>query len=450
MSEGHVLIVEDDDTLRAALTATLEKHELDVTATGDGSKALDVFRNRQVDVVVSDVQMSPMDGCQLLREIRQLDPATPAILMTAYGTVEQAVDAMRLGASDYLVKPVEAGVLVDVVKRYLRAAADSSSPVAVDPQSVRLLSMARRVAGSDATVTISGESGCGKEVVARFIHEHSPRRRRPFVAINCAAIPENMLEAVLFGYEKGAFTGAASAHPGKFEQAQGGTLLLDEVSEMDVGLQAKLLRVIQEREVERLGGKQTIGLDVRVLATTNRDLKAAVAEGRFREDLYYRLNVFPLALPPLRERRDDIVPLAELAILRYADGSSARPGLAPDAVQRLLEHSWPGNVRELNNVVQRSLILLQGDELHAGDLIFEEGATLAPDATDSAEQLQDKLRYNEQQIIIDALKANQGNRKAVAEMLGISPRTLRYKLARLREAGISLPFAGGDSSLTAT
>lgn len=447
MPEGHVLIVEDDDSLRTALTRTLGKFDFSVSSASSGPEALSMLERRPVDVVVSDVQMTPMDGCELLREIQRRAPSVPAILMTAYGTVEQAVDAMRLGASDYLVKPVEADALVAIVRRYLDSGS-TSGPVAVDRRSVALLSMARRVANSEATVTISGESGCGKEVVARFIHDHSPRHKEPFVAINCAAIPENMLEAVLFGYEKGAFTGASSAHPGKFEQAQRGTLLLDEVSEMDIGLQAKLLRVIQEREVERLGGSRTLKLDVRVLATTNRDLKAAVADGRFREDLYYRLNVFPLKLLPLAERPDDIVPLAERAIVCHSEPGRRRPAIGADAAATLRRHPWPGNVRELYNVMQRSLILLEGDTLHAADLIFESEPDIADEPADGR-QLKASLQHNEQQIIIEALTENRGNRKAVARTLGISPRTLRYKLARLKEAGVSLPFvAGADPALS--
>jgi len=449
MPEQQILIVGDDEILCQALSKSLAQDRIDVISRHSGDEALEVLRKRRIDVVVTDVQMTPMDGCELLREIRRLDPAMPAILMAASGTVEQAVDVMRQGASDYLVKPVEPGHLVEAVSRYLGRAGCDSTPVAEDPSSVRLLAMADRVAASDATVTISGESGSGKEVIARYIHDRSPRREAPFVAINCAAIPENMLEAVLFGYEKGAFTGANAAHAGKFEQAQRGTLLLDEISEMDLGLQAKLLRVIQEREVERLGGSKTLSLDVRVLATTNRDLRACAARGEFREDLYYRLNVFPLRLKPLRERPGDILPLAALAIGRYADGRRPRPVLAEDAVERLLAHDWPGNVRELNNLLQRSLILLSGQRLTADDLLFEEPTAPDRDA-DAGDQLQDRLRQNEQQIIIDALHAHNGNRRAVAEALGISPRTLRYKLAGLRKSGIDVPFStGGDPAMPA-
>ena len=291
-------------------------------------------------------------------------------------------------------------------------------------------------------MTISGESGSGKEVLARYIHARSPRHDGPFVAINCAAIPENMLEAVLFGYEKGAFTGATQAHAGKFEQANGGTLLLDEISEMDVALQAKLLRVIQEKEVERLGGRQLEKLDVRVLATTNRDLRQCVSDGLFRADLYYRLNVFPLLVPPLRDRVDDIIPLAELFLARE---SAQKIELCECARASLLAHSWPGNVRELDNLIQRSLILLGGKELRSADLAFEdEGSNpaepLAPAAANGADGgLQEDLEQREFQLILDALEASHGRRNSAAKALDISPRTLRYKLARMRENGIEIP-----------
>jgi two-component system response regulator FlrC len=320
----------------------------------------------------------------------------------------------------------------------LHAPKDANRPISEDPMTQDLLRVAERVAGSAATVMISGESGSGKEVFARFMHERSPRRKQPFVAINCAAIPENMLEAVLFGYEKGAFTGAGSAHAGKFEQANGGTLLLDEVSEMELGLQAKLLRVLQEREVERIGGSRAIALDVRVLATTNRDLRQCVQDGRFREDLYYRLNVFPLYIPPLRERKLDIAPLARHAILQHAEAGRRPPVLSEQAIQKLLTHHWPGNVRELENLVQRTLIMLQGDTVHAEDLVFEDASEIGTVPVLSDSMLQDDLKKREYRVIADALQADGGNRGAAAARLGISPRTLRYKLARMREEGFSL------------
>ena len=445
MNNPTVLIVEDDVNLREALFDTLSSDDIDVVTADNGESALEILRDADVGLVVSDVQMQPMDGIRLLEEIRANYPTLPAVLMTAYGTIESAVDVMRNGAVDYLVKPFEADALKSMVGKYLKASPGENLPVADDPGSVKLFTLAERVAASDATVTISGESGCGKEVVARFIHDRSPRAEQEFVAINCAAIPENMLEAVLFGYEKGAFTGAAAAHPGKFEQANHGTLLLDEVSEMDLGLQAKLLRVIQEKEVERLGGRKLIPLDVRVIATTNRDLRRYVAEGRFREDLFYRLNVFPVQIPPLRSRRGDILPLAEMFLARYSQDPTTSIEFDESARSALLEHPWPGNVRELENLVQRTLILLTHPTIGADDLAFETPAAAEPaEATD--DDLHAGLQHREFQLIIDAMTAQRGKREAVAKALGISPRTLRYKLARMREAGVALPGEGSAAT----
>jgi two-component system response regulator FlrC len=329
-------------------------------------------------------------------------------------------------------------------------ACEGLEPVAVAEISRRLLDLARRVAASDCTVLISGESGTGKEVLARYLHRHSPRAQRPFVAVNCAAIPESMLEALLFGYEKGAFTGAHAGHPGKFEQAQGGTLLLDEISEMPLGLQAKLLRVLQEREVERLGGRGSLALDVRVLATTNRTLREQVAAGRFREDLYYRLNVFPVAITPLRERRDDILPIAmQLLALRTRPGERI-PALSADAAHLLLTHTWPGNVRELDNVLQRALILCAGPVIETEHIETESAApnhmpavTSLADSTGRSRggALARTLERAEQEILLEALRSPQVTRRAIAAHLGISPRTLRYKLARLRASGVDVPAA---------
>ncbi len=321
-----------------------------------------------------------------------------------------------------------------------------AQPVACAPSSIRLLDLARRVAASDCTVLIVGESGTGKEVVARFIHHCSPRARCAFVGVNCAAIPENMLEATLFGYERGAFTGAHSAHPGKFEQAQGGTLLLDEITEMPLGLQAKLLRVLQEREVERIGSRTPLSLNVRVLATTNRRLREEVQAGRFREDLYYRLNVFPLALAPLRARRDDVLPLAmELLSMRCRPGDRV-PALSADAAHLLLTYPWPGNVRELDNLLQRALILLNGPVIGPEHIQFELTSEPTPAPTPAVEpelsgSLANSLGQAERDLILDALRSVGGNRREVAERLGISPRTLRHKLARLRQAGVDVAEA---------
>ncbi len=343
-------------------------------------------------------------------------------------------------------------------------------PVASAECSQHLLELARRVAASDCTVLIVGESGTGKEVLARFIHRFSARSNGPFVAVNCAAIPENMLEAILFGYERGAFTGAHTTHPGKFEQAQGGTLLLDEITEMPLSLQAKLLRVLQEREVERIGARTPIALELRVLATTNRRLREEVAAGRFREDLYYRLNVFPLGLAPLRQRRDDILPLAMQLLGQRTRVGEPIPALSADAAQVLLTYPWPGNVRELDNLLQRALILVNGPVIGREHIQFEPapevplaapapapapviaaapapelGSAEAPSAQRAAAadeargSLADSLGQTERNVLLEALRNGSSTRREIAERLGISPRTLRYKLARLRAAGIDVP-----------
>lgn len=431
MSTPAVLIVEDDAALRTALCETLEASDYPVLEADNGNAALDLIESEHVGLVVTDWHMQPLDGLGLLNRIRERFPSLPAVLMTGHASIPNAVEVMRQGAADYLVKPFDAAALQAVVDKYFSATVPDSVPVAADAKTAALLAVAERVAPTNVTVTISGPSGSGKEVFARHIHQCSPRSEQAFVAINCAAIPESMLEAVLFGHEKGAFTGARSEHAGKFEQANGGTLLLDEISEMDLGLQAKLLRVLQEKEVERIGSNKTIPLDVRVLATTNRDLRKHVAEGLFREDLYYRLNVFPLYVPPLSERRGDILPLAELALRRHGSRGIRLTRSARDA---LLAHPWPGNVRELENLMQRSLILLTGAELDAGDLAFEE-----PPVDPGDKDLSEGLRNHEFQLIVDALQAHGGKRAAVAEALGISARSLRYKLARMRAEGVAIP-----------
>lgn len=457
MTDGSILVVEDDATLREALCETLELSGFPVLAAADGVAALDVLARRpqEVGMVLSDVQMAPLDGHALLQQVRGAHPDLPVVLMTAHGTIEKAVTAMREGAADYLVKPFDVQALIATVRRFFAPVrgAVTGDLVAEDDRTRELTALAERVARADITVMISGESGTGKEVFARHIHNRSPRSAGPFVAINCAAIPENMLEAVLFGYEKGAFTGAHQACPGKFEQANGGTLLLDEISEMDLGLQAKLLRVLQEREVERLGGRRVIPLDVRVLATSNRNLADEVAAGRFREDLFYRLSVFPLHLPPLRERRRDILPLARRLIQRHGGGAGPVATLTAAAAEQLLAHSWPGNVRELDNVLQRALVLHNGGEIDASDicLTITPAPRLAPSgeqpgsvpehtgAWRNATELGDQMKSREQSLIIEALRAVDGRRNEAAERLGISPRTLRYKLARMRAGGVALP-----------
>ncbi len=483
-----ILVVEDDAGLREALIDTLEMSGIECVAASSAEQAMLLLKKDQFSLVVSDVQMGAMSGLDLLRSIKLNHPDLPVLMMTAYATIDDAVEAMRLGAIDYMAKPFAPEVLLNMVSRYLpEKAKETDGPVVADPTSIQLLELASKVARSDASVMVLGPSGSGKEVLARYIHDKSSRCNEPFVAINCAAIPENMLEATLFGYEKGAFTGAIQACPGKFEQAQGGTILLDEITEMDLGLQAKLLRVLQEREVERLGGRKTIQLDVRILATSNRDLKEAVSENQFREDLYYRLNVFPLMWRPLCQRPGDIIVLAKHLIERHISKSKESMAyLDKAAEQKLLAHAWPGNVRELDNVIQRALILRTGNTINEHAIFIENlvsnnfvmEPSLAPAQTVSPTELahadkgvdkstlssayydekshaedepkqgllaadtgsyKDELKDKEHRIILETLARCQGKRKDVAETLGISPRTLRYKLAQMRDLGISLP-----------
>ena len=448
MTVIKVLLVEDDRVLRQALGDTLTIGGFAYQAVGSAEEALEAVQVEAFSLVVSDVNMPGMDGHQLLAELRRQQPQLPVLLMTAHAAVERAVEAMRQGAVDYLVKPFEPKALLSLVERHAAGrlgAADEEGPVACEPASRQLLELAARVARSDSTVLISGESGTGKEVLARYIHQQSPRAAQPFVAINCAAIPDNMLEATLFGHEKGAFTGAIAAQAGKFEQAEGGTLLLDEISEMPLALQAKLLRVLQEREVERVGGRKPISLDIRVLATTNRDLAGEVAAGRFREDLFYRLSVFPLAWRPLRERPGDILQLAERLLARHVAKMKHAPvRLSPAARACLQAYAWPGNVRELDNALQRALILQQGGVIEAADFCLagaiplSAGSEAPAEAAVEAGGLGDDMRRHEYQMIIDTLRAERGRRKEAAERLGISPRTLRYKLAQMRDAGFDV------------
>lgn len=456
MSKTKILIVEDDHGLREALVDTLLLGGYEVTPVESAQSAMVKLSESQFDLVVSDIQMEGMDGLSLLKSVKNKYPNLPFVLMTAYANVNDAIQAMRDGATDYLSKPFAPQVLLNLIGRYAPAQkVESRTPIAGDESSINLLNLASKVAASDATVMVLGPSGSGKEVLSRFIHDQSSRRDAPFVAINCAAIPENMLEATLFGYEKGAFTGAIQACPGKFEQAQQGTILLDEITEMDLSLQAKLLRVLQEREVERLGGRKTISLDVRVVATSNRDLKEAVAQGKFREDLYYRLNVFPITWLPLHQRVGDIMPLAKHLLSHHLVNIKGKvatsvPEFTASAVHKLTTHSWPGNVRELENVIQRALILTNGQVIDSSDLliepdsqqIFDSGQSFNPQVNnldDDKNLLGSELRLQEHQIILDALQTYNGKRKDVAEKLGISPRTLRYKLAKMRESGIDLP-----------
>lgn len=463
MSQGKLLVVEDDAGLREALIDTLVLAGYNCLEVDSAEAALVILNQQKFDLVISDIQMGGMSGLSLLQNIKERYPSLPVLLMTAYATIDDAVNAMRDGAIDYLAKPFSPEVLLNQVSRYAPVnKVESRTPIYGDSSTEKLLKMAEKVAASDASVMISGPSGSGKEVLSRYLHDKSARSEEAFVAINCGAIPETMLESTLFGYEKGAFTGAVQACPGKFEQAQNGTILLDEITEMPLELQVKLLRVLQEREVERLGSRKTIKLNIRVIATSNRDLKQAVAEGKFREDLYYRLNVFPLQWLPLAQRSGDILPLAEHLLMRHAmEQTEAIPELSENAKSTLLAYPWPGNVRELDNVMQRALILCDGETIEQSELILEdlqfehicvqqqaesvvdltpvEQIEVLPETDQNGITVLGKgLKDQEQKIILEALQTCRGKRKDVAELLGISPRTLRYKIARMKEQGIAL------------
>jgi len=464
MKQYDVLVVEDDVDLCEALCDTLEIEGYKVLYANNGTEALSQLTKNNFRLVVSDIQMPVMDGFQLLTNMQQLHPEIPVLLMTAYGTIPKAVEAMQSGAADYLIKPFEASVLVKKVAEFVVVEPETvNERVVFDPKMKQLYALTAKVAKTDVTVMLQGQSGTGKEVMARFIHQNSLYHDGPFVAINCAAIPENMLEAMLFGYEKGAYTGAVQSMPGKFEQAQDGTLLLDEISEMDIGLQAKLLRVLQEKEVERLGGQEKISLNVRILATTNRKLKEYVEQGLFREDLYYRLSVFPIKIPALKDRVGDILPLAMELMKKHWQEGKALPVFTEDAAVVMQAYAWPGNVRELENVVQRALILHQNGYIVPECLVFEgdmdeqllvlkqdfsvleQVKTVQPIAYEtpaiasSGARLGDSVRSAEENIILQTLREEKGSRKITAEKLGISPRTLRYKIARMKDAGVSVP-----------
>ena len=436
-----ILVVEDDEALRDALLVTLEAAGHAAVGAGGGPQALELIARQAFNMVVSDLRMAPMDGLQLLAEIRARAPRLPVLLMTAFGDVDRAVAAMRGGACDFMLKPFEPRTLLEQISRYATAPT-SEGMVVEDAVAREVMLLAARVARTDATVMLTGESGTGKEVFARYIHEQSTRAKGPFVAINCAAIPDNLLEATLFGHEKGAFTGAQTAQAGKFEQANGGTLLLDEISEMPLALQAKLLRVLQEREVERVGGKKPVPLDIRVLATSNRDIAEEVREGAFREDLYYRLNVFPLRVPALRERPGDILPLARHFLALHGSRMiwPARFAAATEVI--LAAHPWPGNVRQLENIIQRALIMAPSELIEPEHLMFAASvpltaaiapstATKPPDGAESSTNMKDL----ERQHILETLAAVGGSRLKAVEKLGISERTLRYKLKQYRDEG---------------
>ena len=439
----RLLIADDDAGMRAALEARFQRRGWLVDVAVNGAEALAKFREGSHSLVITDVRMPGRDGFELMREVQASPARTAVILLTAYGCVPDAVEAMRNGACDYLVKPVCFEKLELAVEQVLRraeeASKDTEALIGHSPLWEQALERARQAAATDADVLVEAESGTGKELIARLIHRLSRRKPGPFVALNCTAFPETLLESELFGHARGAFTGAVGARPGKFETASGGTLLLDEVGEMPIALQPKLLRALQEREFERLGSNQTVHVDIRVIATTNRPLEAAVAEGRFRADLYYRLNVIPIALPPLRDRAGDVAELAEYFAGLYAapgnPGTQAR--LSQELLARLEEHAWPGNVRELANFVRRAVALSRGGEIGVEALEHGKsrpGKSLTARPPRSPEWKPGlSLGEMERQLFAMTLESTGGNRARAAELLGVSLRTVRNKV---REFGL--------------
>lgn len=444
-----ILLTDDDCEMRYAMSETLRRCGYAVDIASCGEEAIRKFSSKKFDLVITDVRMANGDGVYVLKEIKRRSPEVPVVLITAYGTIDHAVEAMKLGAFDYIMKPFSVDALEDLVRRGIgsshaagNAVSEESNKtgiIAKDPGMLRLLKTAEEIAFSDVTVLIEGESGTGKEMLARFIHNRSYRAGCPFVAINCAAIPDGLLESELFGHEKGAFTGAVSKRNGKFIQANTGTLLLDEVGEMSLPLQAKLLRVLQERQVDTIGGKEPVYVDIRVIATTNRMLKKEVEEGRFREDLYYRLNVFPMTLPPLKDRKSDIPELTNHFLRKHQDkrlraNKVLVTKVSGEAIDVLVHHDWKGNIRELENVVERAILIAEGDTLLPGHLMIE--GRRESHNTPSSISAGMSVREMETALILKTLEDVNWNRTKAAKLLNIGVRTLRNKLSEYREEGI--------------
>jgi two-component system response regulator FlrC len=430
----NILVVDDDYHMRVALSEALVKAGYEVRAAEDGRVAMESIKKSSCDLVITDVKMPYVNGIDLLGRLKKEQCSVPVIVITAYGTVEHAVNAMKEGAFDYIQKPFDTETLYGIVQRALGL--DSGKIVCSSRAMKEVLLKAKAVAKTDATVMVMGESGVGKELISRYMHESGQRREMAFIAVNCAALPENLLESELFGYEKGAFTGAAARKPGKFELADKGTILLDEVTEVDLRLQAKLLRVLQEREVEVIGSKYPKKVDVKVIATTNRNLAKLMQEGKFREDLYYRLNVFPIVVPPLRERREDIPELTAHLLKKYARGTDTR--ISAEAMDYLMQKGWKGNVRELENAVARACILSDYTVIkpaHLQDPCDGNGQVAPRTPVDGV----GSVREMEMKLILDALKSMDGNRTKAASVLGITSRTLRNKIKEYRDLGVAVP-----------
>jgi DNA-binding NtrC family response regulator len=442
----RILVVEDEDKLRRIIELQLQDSGFEVEKAAKAEEALPLID--RADLILTDFKLPGMTGLEMLQIIRRMNLLVPVVIMTAYGTVESAVEAMKAGASDFLLKPFSLDQLISVVSKALeiRNLRDENRQlkeelgrkyrwdniVGRSPGMQEIFATVMRVAPSRATVLIAGESGVGKDLIARAIHFHSPRKDRPFVKINCTALPENLMESELFGYEKGAFTGANISKPGKFELADTGTVMLDEIGDVPANIQIKLLRVLQEREFERLGSNKTQHIDVRVIAATNRDLRVALEDGTFREDLYYRLNVVPIEVPPLRERKEDIPYLARYFVRKLSkDSGSHVESISDGAIERLMEYHWPGNVRELENAIERSLVLASGDVLEAADIRIDMAPKQRVGSADGFLPEGMTLDSYEQSIIREALNRANGNKSQAARLLGLTRNALRYRLSQM-------------------
>jgi two-component system, NtrC family, response regulator AtoC len=445
MSIEKVLVVDDDILVRNFLAETLKRKKIEVTLAENGRKALKLLQECSYDMIITDMRMPDVTGIDILRKAKELNPNTIVLIITAFGSIENTVEAMRLGAYNYLLKPFSADAIEAVIEKaqehislveennYLRnqvstgGSRSAHKVIGESPQMKQILADAMQVAKSNASVFISGESGTGKEVIARTIHYNSPRAERPFIKVNCAAVPETLIESEFFGHEKGSFTGANAKHLGRFELASGGSLLLDEVTEIPLTMQPKLLRAIQEQEFERVGGSKSVSVDVRLISTSNRDVKEAVANHILRNDLYYRLNVVPIHLPPLRERHEDIIPLAEYFLEKMClDNNKPKKQFTPEAKKKLLAYSWPGNIRELANIIERAVVLDASSQISIEHLHLDNALPLQNTQSDLPIGI--TLQELEKRLIIETLQHHQNNRTKAAETLGISLRTLRTKL----------------------
>lgn len=443
MEKKRILVVDDDDYMRDSMTETLRRKGYDIEAAPSGAAALELFAQGPFDLVISDLKMSGMSGMDLLDKIRQVDPEVTFLMVTAYGAIETAVQAVKKGAYDFLQKTPtmleELELNVEQILKHRQLVRENKTLksalnkqfdyIGTGTQMDAIRSLSKTVAESRSTVLITGESGTGKELVARSIHYQSPRYNRPFVKVNCAALPEGLIESELFGHEKGAFTGALNRRLGKFELASGGTLLLDEIAEMAVSVQAKLLRVLQEREISKVGGDDPIEVDIRIVATTNRDLEKEVKEGRFREDLFYRLNVFRIHLPPLRERKNDIEKIVEFFIERYnKDNGLTVEGVEKGVLEILTAYDWPGNIRELENAIERAVVLTRSGPIEAECFTLPCSGAATHDGAEFQFSPGLTIAGAEKELIMQTLASSGQNRTKAAQMLGISIRTLRNKL----------------------